>query len=68
LSRLAIEIPGVAGSYWRTGIVKSIVFCGCYFLVIFALERRELPMLLAYLKMFLPGRNAPPNIITGPQK
>ena len=56
LGRVAIEIPGVAGSYWRTGVVKSVVFCGIYALVIFILEHRELPMLFKYIKILLPAR------------
>jgi lipopolysaccharide exporter len=55
---LAIEIPGIAGSYWRTGIVKTVAFSVMYFLVLFIFERKELPTLIAYLKMMLPGRKS----------
>jgi len=56
LGRLAIEIPGVLGSYWRTGGVKAVVFCGIYSLVLFIFERNELPMIVRYLKLILPSQ------------
>jgi teichuronic acid exporter len=58
LGRLAINIPGVLGSYWRTGIVKTVVFCAIYVLVVVILEYKELPMLLKYLSILLPKREA----------
>jgi len=66
--RLAIEIPGIAGSLWRTGIIKSVAFGGMYLLVIFLLERKEFPLLMNYLKMLLPGRKATSQAIFDDQK
>jgi O-antigen/teichoic acid export membrane protein len=68
LGRLAIEIPGVLGSYWRTGGVKAIVFSGIYILVIVILEHKELPTLIKYLKILLPNRNTPAQVIAETQK
>jgi O-antigen/teichoic acid export membrane protein len=59
LGRLAINIPGIMGSYWRTGVVKAIVFCLLYTLVILILEHNELPLLFKYLKIILPVRLSP---------
>jgi O-antigen/teichoic acid export membrane protein len=58
LGRLSINIPGILGSYWRTGIVKTVVFCAIYILVVVILEYKELPMLLKYLSVLLPKREA----------
>jgi O-antigen/teichoic acid export membrane protein len=59
LARLAIEIPGVLGSYWLTGGVKAIVFSLIYGSILFAIERHELPTLIRYLKMILPNNLIP---------
>jgi O-antigen/teichoic acid export membrane protein len=68
LGRLAIDIPGILGSYWRTGGVKAVVFCGMYSLVIIILEHNELPTLIKYLKILLPNRNTPSQDIADTQK
>lgn len=41
--RLAIELPGIQGSLWRTGIVKAIVFSLLYIGILFILERKQIP-------------------------
>ncbi len=61
LARLAIEIPGILGSSWRTGAVKGIVFCVVYSAILLILERKELPRLIGYLKVLLPNRKPPKN-------
>ena len=53
-ARLAIELPGIAGSPWRTGFVKTIVFTIIYALMLFSLERKELPMIFNMLRRLLP--------------
>ncbi len=63
LARLAIEVPGVLGSYWRTGGVKAIVFSLVYMSIIFAFERKELPILINYAKIILPKKGTPPDRI-----
>ena len=62
-ARLAIEVPGVLGSYWRTGGVKAIVFRLVYMSIIFAFERKELPILINYAKNILPKKGTPPDRI-----
>ena len=59
LARLAIEIPGVLGSYWVSGIVKAIVFSIIYLAIVFLMERKELPMMINYIKLILPSNFVP---------
>jgi PST family polysaccharide transporter len=67
ISRLVIEIPGILGSYWRTGGVKAFVFSFIYLIIIFAIEHKELPMLLNYAKIILPKKRTPPESIENPK-
>ncbi len=55
-ARAAILIPGVLGSPWRTGGVKTIVFVLLYVLILLLLERKEIPMLLDVLRNLLPAK------------
>jgi O-antigen/teichoic acid export membrane protein len=41
LARIAINVPGVLGSDWRTGFVKSIVFSMTYSIALLITERRQ---------------------------
>jgi len=50
LARLAIEIPGILGSYWLTGTVKALVFGVVYMSIIIILEHKELPKFINYAK------------------
>jgi O-antigen/teichoic acid export membrane protein len=50
LARLAITIPGVLGSDWRSGFVKGIVFVTVYGSSLSLLERKNMTMLWEYLK------------------
>ena len=68
LGRLAINIPGVLGSYWRTGIIKSVVFCALYVMVLVILEYKEIPTLLKYLKILLPKRGSTSQVMYDSQK
>jgi O-antigen/teichoic acid export membrane protein len=48
LARAAIALPGVAGSPWRTGILKAFVFSSLYGVILFLLERRQLQKMLQF--------------------
>jgi O-antigen/teichoic acid export membrane protein len=50
LGRAAIEIPGVCGSPWCTGSVKTVVFIFVYGIIIFTFERDQIPLILNMLK------------------
>jgi O-antigen/teichoic acid export membrane protein len=41
LARIAINVPGVLGSDWRTGFVKSTVFSMTYSIALLIMERRQ---------------------------
>lgn len=56
LARLAIELPGIAGSPWRTGFTKTAVFTLIYALTIFVLERRDLPLVFSMLHHLIPEK------------
>jgi O-antigen/teichoic acid export membrane protein len=43
LARAAIEVPGILGSPWRTGIVKSLIFTLVYGIIVFLFEREQIP-------------------------
>ena len=58
LSRLAIEIPGILGSYWYTAGVKSFVFISIYAGIILFLERKHIPIFLVMLKKLIPKKNS----------
>lgn len=59
LARLAILLPGVLGSDWRTGAVKSVVFVLIYGLTLLVLERRQIMALFALVQQqFLKGKHA----------
>ena len=55
IARIAINIPGILGSYWLTGIVKTVVFLFVYSSVIIILEHDEIPKYLKYFKSIFPG-------------
>jgi len=61
LARLAIEFPGILGSYWRTAGVKIIVFTIVYGGILFLLERKHLPILKGILKQLLPQTHSMSN-------
>ncbi len=50
LGRLAVTIPGVLGSDWRTAAVKIAVFCPVYCGLLYVMERRMLHQLLAVVR------------------
>lgn len=60
LGRASIELPGVAGVYWRTGLVKAIVFSVAFLVIGFVFERS---LILKMLQSLL-GRRLP----IGPHK
>jgi hypothetical protein len=39
--RMAITLPGIIGSDWRTGLVKSAIFILSYGFIALALERQQ---------------------------
>jgi O-antigen/teichoic acid export membrane protein len=43
LGRAAIELPGILGSPWRTGIIKSCIFIIFYMGILFLFERDQIP-------------------------
>lgn len=43
------QLPGISGSFWRTGAVKIAVFCGVYGLLLFLFEGRQLIQMLQLL-------------------
>jgi O-antigen/teichoic acid export membrane protein len=53
-ARVAITIPGVLGSDWRTGAVKTVVFCVLYLGIMLLLERDQVSMLLNIFGMLRP--------------
>jgi len=53
LARLAIGIPGIVGSDWRTGFVKVIVFVPLYVGILVVLERKWLLDFAIGLKQLL---------------
>lgn len=56
--RAAIMLPGILGSPWRTGSVKTAVFLVTYVGLVLLLERRQIPMLRDIVKQLLPGGRA----------
>jgi O-antigen/teichoic acid export membrane protein len=42
LARTAIFLPGIPGSYWRTGLTKIIFFTATYGTILFLSERRNI--------------------------
>jgi lipopolysaccharide exporter len=60
IARLAIEIPGILGSYWLTGAVKAVVFGVVYTSTIIIFEHNELPILINYAKVIFPGKRTLP--------
>jgi O-antigen/teichoic acid export membrane protein len=50
LARAAINLPGVLGSDWRTGLTKLAVFVLAYGLFLGILERREIAKMVAFLR------------------
>jgi O-antigen/teichoic acid export membrane protein len=56
VGRAAIMLPGVAGSPWRTGPVKAIVFLVVYGLLLFLMERKQTMRMVAVFVKFLPQR------------
>ncbi len=57
----AILLPGVAGSDWRTGLVKILVFSLVYGFVLGVLERQQLSEMLVYLASHVIKRDAKPS-------
>jgi hypothetical protein len=49
MARLAIELPGVLGSPWRTGPLKAIVFTILYGAVLFLFERAQLLKMVRFV-------------------
>jgi O-antigen/teichoic acid export membrane protein len=50
----AITIPGILGSDWRTGAVKTVVFCALYAGIMLLLERDQISMLLSIFELLRP--------------
>jgi hypothetical protein len=53
-------MPGVEGIEWRTGIVKTVVFCVLYAGVLLVLERDLIPMLLDIVRPLIRKRHFQP--------
>jgi hypothetical protein len=49
LARGAIVLPGILGSPWRTGSLKTAVFSIAYGLILLILERRQLLKMFSFL-------------------
>lgn len=60
VARASILIPGVLGSDWRTGGVKTIVFGIIYAAIVLLLERDQIPMLLNAFRQLRPIEPASP--------
>jgi O-antigen/teichoic acid export membrane protein len=54
LARLAIEIPGILGSYWRTASVKIIVFTFIYATIAILLERKYIHIFIGMVAQLFP--------------
>lgn len=54
VARVAIMIPGVLGSPWRTGSVKAIVFCALFTLVIAIMERKHINIIIDMVSYIFP--------------
>lgn len=50
IGRLAIEIPGVLGNPWKTGLVKATVFSGIYIGILLILELKQTLKMLDVLQ------------------
>ncbi|MFW6116515.1 MAG: oligosaccharide flippase family protein, partial [bacterium] len=61
-ARAAIMVPGVLGSPWRTGLVKSVTFAVAYGGLVVILERRQLLRMLDFVgRRFLRARDSDPS-------
>lgn len=56
LGRAVLLLPGVLGSDWRTGIVKSVIFLLTYSVVLFLGERNQLFRMIIFVAEHMPGR------------
>ncbi|MBN1953991.1 MAG: oligosaccharide flippase family protein [Anaerolineae bacterium] len=56
VARAAIEIPGILGSPWRTGSVKTVVFVLLYAGLLLLLERDLVPMARSIIRQALGKR------------
>ncbi|MEZ4513773.1 MAG: oligosaccharide flippase family protein [Chloroflexota bacterium] len=56
LARLSLLLPGVLGSDWRTGLVKTAVFTILYAATLFLTERQQMTRMIAQLRQHLPSR------------
>ena len=50
LARLAIDIPGIRGSDWRTAGIKLVVFIVTYGLILLKLEHENMKLLWGYVR------------------
>jgi O-antigen/teichoic acid export membrane protein len=57
LARAAILLPGILGSPWRTGFVKTGVFTVFYGGILLLLERRQLQKMFDFLKRRILSQN-----------
>ena len=53
LAQIAMTLPGILGSPWRTGFVKTAVFTLVYGASLFALERRQVVEMISMLSKLM---------------
>ena len=56
MARLSITLPGILGSDWRTGILKSVVFMVIYAGILLFFERAQIDKMRTYLISELSAR------------
>ncbi len=56
-ARLAILIPGILGSSWRTGAVKMAVFIPLYLGILILFEKENVSMALSVFNQILPNQS-----------
>ncbi|MCA9967725.1 MAG: polysaccharide biosynthesis C-terminal domain-containing protein, partial [Anaerolineales bacterium] len=59
LARAALLLPGVMGSDWRTGLVKTAVFTLTYTVILFLTERQQMTRMITQLRQHLPSSKRP---------
>lgn len=60
LARASLLLPGVLGSDWRTGLLKTAVFTTLYILTLLLTERQQLARMVTQLRAHLrPNRQSP---------
>lgn len=56
LALAAVAIPGLQGSDWITGAVKTAIFSSVYLGIVLLTERNEIPRYLSLLRQLMPER------------